>query len=131
MTEASPLPPRTDELSAIIVDAALVVHSTLGPGLLESVYESCLLIELRNRGIRLLSQVVVPVFYAGQEIEAGFRIDLLVEDQVIIEVKAVEKLIPLHEAQLLTYMKLTQKRLGLLINFNVPLVKDGIKRLIL
>ncbi len=131
MPEASPLPTRTEELSAVIVDAAFVVHSTLGPGLLESVYENCLLIELRNRGVRLLSQVVVPVYYAGQEIEAGFRVDLLVEDQVIIEVKAVEKLIPLHEAQLLTYMKLTQKRLGLLINFNVPLIRDGIKRLIL
>lgn len=116
---------------AIIVDAAFAVHKALGPGLLESVYEVCLCHELKKRGIPFHSQVALPVVYDNVRLDAGLRLDLLVADSVIVELKAVEKHNPLFEAQLLTYMKLTGKRLGLLINFNVPLIKDGIKRIVL
>jgi GxxExxY protein len=105
------------------------VHQTLGPGLLESVYEACLAHELSKRDIRTVRQLPVAIEYDGLLIEAGFRIDLLVEDAVIVELKAVEQMIPLFEAQLLTYLKLTHKRLGLLINFNTPLLKQGLKRM--
>ena len=113
-----------------IVDAAFAVHSALGPGLLESVYEQCLFHELTMRELRISRQVVLPVTYRGVLIDAGYRIDLMVNDLVVVEVKAVEKLLPIHEAQLLTYLKLSQRRLGLLINFNSIRIKDGIRRLI-
>lgn len=112
-----------------IVDAAMKVHSALGPGLLESAYEACLKHELSKRGLTVASQVMLPVQYDGVAIDAGYRIDLLVEDAVIIELKAVEKVVPIHEAQLLTYLKLSGKKLGLLLNFNVLHMKDGIKRI--
>jgi GxxExxY protein len=117
-------------LSRQIVDSAFAVHSTLGPGLLESVYEQCLARELRLRNVAVECQVAVPVIYRNARIDAGFRMDMVVAGSVVIEAKAVEKIVPLHEAQLLTYLKLSGHSLGLLINFNVVLIKDGIRRLI-
>ena len=117
-----------EELATEIVDVAYVVHKTLGPGLLESVYEVCCLHELRKRKVE--RQVIVPVIYDGITFDEGFRIDLLVEDLVICELKAVKEVNPVFEAQLLSYMRLTNKRLGFLINFHVPLIKDGIQRFI-
>jgi GxxExxY protein len=118
-----------DAVAREIVDAAFRVHTALGPGLLESVYETCMSIELHGRGLQFATQVQLPVVYGGVNIEPAFRLDLLVEEAVIVELKAVEKLLPIHEAQLLTYLKLSGKRLGLLINFNSALIRDGIKRL--
>ena len=117
-------------VSGQIVDAAMRVHSALGPGLLESAYEGCLAHELRRRGMKVETQVGLPVVYDGAKIDVGYRLDLLVEDVVVVEVKAVETLAPIHGAQLLTYLKLSGHRLGLLINFNVPHLKDGIKRMV-
>jgi GxxExxY protein len=119
-----------NEISGQVIGAAIEVHRELGPGLLESAYEACLRHELQRRGVRVDRQVPVPVSYKGLHLECGYRLDLLVEDQVIVELKAVESLLPIHEAQLLTYLKLYQRRLGLLINFNVPVLKNGIKRLL-
>jgi GxxExxY protein len=119
-----------NEVSGSVVDAAMKVHTALGPGLLEGAYEACLLHELRNRGRKVLAQVALPVVYDGVAIEIGYRIDLLVEDVVVVELKAVEKLLPIHEAQLLSYLKLGGHKLGLLINFNVLHLKDGIKRMV-
>ncbi|OHB73396.1 MAG: GxxExxY protein [Planctomycetes bacterium RBG_13_63_9] len=106
------------------------VHTALGPGLLESAYEKCLLFELHRRDLRAISQVELPVVYEGVKIDAGYRIDLLVDDTVIVELKAVDKLLPIHQAQLLCYLKLSGKPVGLLINFNVVHLKDGIKRMV-
>ena len=117
-----------NEISEKIIGAAIQVHRTLGPGLLESTYEACLKYELEKRGLKILSQVGLPVIYDGIKIDLGYRVDLLVEDAVIIELKAVTTVTPLHEAQLLSYLKLSGKHLGLLINFNVTLLKDGITR---
>lgn len=125
-----PIPAETDRTAREIVDAAIAVHRALGPGLLESVYEICLCHELSKRGLRFQHQLSLPVVYDGVRLEAGLRLDVVVEDCVIIEIKAVEKMIPLYEAQLLTYLKLTECRVGLLINFNVTLLKDGLKRLV-
>ncbi len=113
-----------------VVDASYRVHRELGPGLLETVYETCLAYELRKRGLRLERQFAVPVLYDGQRLDSALRLDLLVADSVIVEVKAVERMNPLFEAQVLTYLRLTGKRLALLINFNVQLIKDGIQRFI-
>ena len=120
-----------ESLARVVVDAGLKVHKALGPGLLESAYEHCLAYELNRRNITVRRQVALPVVYEGVALEAGFRIDLLVADQVIIEVKAVEAMSALHEAQLLTYLKLSRLRLGFLMNFNVLLFKDGLKRRVL
>lgn len=125
------IPKETDALARQAVDASFAVHKGLGPGLLESVYEVCLLHELGKRGLKTRHQIVLPVYYDNICIEAGLRIDLLVEETLIIELKAVERLLPVHKAQVLTYFKLTGHRLALLINFNVPLIKDGIKRIAL
>ncbi len=119
-----------DEISGQVIGAAIAVHRELGAGLLESAYEACLVHELRQRGVRVEQQVPQPVFYKGLQLECGYRLDLLVEDRVIVELKAVEAILPIHEAQLLTYLKLRKLRLGLLINFNVPILKHGIKRLL-
>jgi len=122
------------ELNAIsgkIIELAMKVHTALGPGLLESTYEACLIHELKKAGLKVLSQVALPINYNGVTIELGYRIDLLVEDEIIVELKSVEKIIPLYQAQLMSYLKLSGKRLGLLINFNVIHLKDGIKRIIL
>jgi len=119
-----------NEISGAVVNAAMKVHSTIGPGLLENAYEACLLHELKKRGVNVRSQVTLPVHYDGEVIDIGYRLDLLVEDKVIVELKAAEKLLPIHEAQLLSYLKLSNKQLGLLINFNVLHLKDGIKRMV-
>ncbi len=115
-------------LAREIVDAAFAVHSSLDPGLLESVYEHCLAAELRLRNITVERQIPVPVIYSGERLDAGFRIDLLIGGLVAVEVKATETTLPIHEAQLVTYLKLSSYRLGLLINFNVRLIRDGIRR---
>ena len=115
--------------SGIVIDAAMKVHSALGPGLLESVYQACLAYELRKRGLRVAEQVDVPVVYDDIRLDVGFRIDLLVEDVIVVELKAVAKLHPVHEAQLLSHVILSHRRVGLLINFHVVHLKDGIKRM--
>ncbi len=120
-----------EEIATEIVDAAFKVHSSLGAGLLESVYEVCLSHELSKRNLNVQRQLALPVIYDNLKLDAGFRIDLLVENCIIIELKAVETLLPVHTAQLLTYLKLSKYRVGFLINFNVPLIKQGIKRLVL
>jgi GxxExxY protein len=119
-----------NEVTGAIVDAAMKVHSALGPGLLESIYETCLVTELQKRGLKTASQIPLPVVYDGHKLEAGYRLDILVEDLVVVEVKAVDTLSALHRAQLLTYLKLAGKPLGLLINFNVVHLRHGIRRLI-
>ena len=131
MNKFEPIPPEVEQAARITIDAAFKVHKTLGPGLLESVYEACLAHELRQRGIQVETQIALPVIYEGLRLEAGLRLDMLVANQLIVGLKAVEKMNSLFEAQLLTYLKLTGRRLGLLINFNVPLIKHGIKRIIL
>ncbi len=117
-----------NSLSKIILDASIEVHRNLGPGLLESVYETCLCKELSLRRLRFQRQSALPIIYKNEILDAEFRIDILVENEIIIELKAVEILLPIHEAQILTYLKLADKRLGLLINFNVPKLVDGFKR---
>lgn len=119
--------PRTEP----IIGAAIEVHKQLGPGLLESTYEECLCHELHLQGIQFKRQIDLPVVYKGLKLDCGYRLDLLVEDTVVVELKAVEQLLPVHEAQLLTYLHLAHKPVGLLINFNVPLLKDGIRRRVL
>ena len=119
-----------NKITGSIIDSAMKVHTALGPGLLESAYEACLKHELISKNIHVLNQVMLPIKYHGIEIEAGYRLDLLVEDEVIVELKAVDKIHPIHEAQLLSYLKLANKKIGLLINFNVPRLKYGIKRII-
>ncbi len=125
-----PVSSEVDATARAIVDAAIKVHKTLGPGLLESVYEACLYHELVQRGLRVERQVAVPIVYDGITLREGLRIDLLVNNLVICELKAVESLQPVHQAQLLTQLRLSGKRLGLLLNFNVALMKDGIRRLV-
>ncbi len=113
-----------------IIGAAIDVHKNLGPGLLESVYQHCLSLEFKKRNLMFYSQAVVPIHYLNQRLNKNFVLDFLVENEVIVELKAVENIIPIHEAQLLTYLKLSDKRLGLLINFNVTQLTKGIKRLV-
>jgi GxxExxY protein len=120
-----------DELSQTVIGCAIEVHRELGPGLLESAYEQCLAHELRLRGIPFEQQKVMPVEYKGVLIDCGYRLDLLVDRRLIVELKAVAAVEPIHEAQLLTYLKLAKVKTGLLINFNVPLLKDGLKRFVL
>ncbi|HEY2065485.1 MAG TPA: GxxExxY protein [Gemmatimonadaceae bacterium] len=115
--------------SGQVVDAAMRVHSALGPGLLESAYEQCMAYELHSRGLNVRTQVPLPVVYDGVRIEVGYRIDLLVDGIVLVEIKAVSKLLPVHKAQLLSYLKLSGRPVGLLINFHVPALKDGITRM--
>ena len=122
---------RLNAISEQIIGAAIAVHKELGAGLLESAYEACLLQELEERGVHVACQVSLPLYYKGKLTDKSFRIDILVEDEVIVELKSVDEMKPIYEAQLLTYMKLTNKHLGLLINFNVPLLKNGITRRIL
>lgn len=131
MSEHVPLDQRLDWLAKQVVDSAIKVHRTLGPGLLEITYKVCLAQELAVRGITSRMEVGVPVVYEGVRLGCGYRIDLLVEDRLIVEVKAVEALHPLHTAQVLTYLKLSDRRLALLLNFNVIQMKDGIRRIIL
>ena len=119
---------QLNRISETIIGAAIEVHKFLGPGLLESVYEICLIEELEQRGLTVQQQVRLPLYYKGQLTQKFFVIDLLIENEVILELKAVDKLLPVHEHQLMTYLKLTEMNLGLLINFNVPRLVDGIKR---
>lgn len=118
-----------NELARIVVDAMIEVHRELGPGLLENSYEHCLAFELRSRGLDVKQQVNLPVLYKGVQLDVGYRLDLWVDEKLIIEVKSVEELHPVHWAQVLTYLKLTRKKLGLLVNFNEKLVRDGIRRI--
>jgi GxxExxY protein len=119
-----------NEISGQIIDAGMAVHSELGPGLLENAYEACLGHELRTRGLRVLAQVPFPIVYRSVQIDVGYRIDLIVEDAVVVELKAVSQLIPVHEAQLLSYLRLSRHALGLLINFHELHLKNGIRRLV-
>jgi GxxExxY protein len=119
-----------NDIAKQIVDAAFKIHTTLGPGLFESVYETVLAKELENRGLKVTRQQAIPIVWENVHMEAGFRADLIVENKVIIEVKSVESLAPVHRMQLLTYLRLTGKRLGLLINFDTALIKDGIARVV-
>ena len=140
--ESSPRPPKgrknmtstlysEETLTRDIIGAAIDVHKELGPGLLETVYEECLAYELHRRKIPFQRQVRCPIHYKNHALESGLRIDLIIEDEVIVELKAVETIKPIHEAQLLTYLKLAKKKVGLLINFNETLIKNGIKRMVL
>ena len=117
-----------NELSKIVFDCALKVHQSLGPGLLESAYEECLFYELRKTGLEVQKQKALPLFYEEVRLDIGYRIDIIVENKIILEIKSVDALNDVHFAQLLTYLKLTNCKLGLLINFNVVLIKNGIKR---
>jgi GxxExxY protein len=126
-----PLPQEIERVATEIVQAAYEVHRHIGPGLLESTYELCLVHELYTRGLQFEQQLALPLVYKGVRLEAGLRLDILVEKAVVVEVKAVEALGPLHQAQLLSYLKLANLRLGFLVNFNVPIIGQGIQRLIL
>ncbi len=121
---------QPNEISGIVVDAAIKVHSALGPGLLESAYEACLSHELATRGLKVGSQKVLPVVYESVTLDIGYRLDLLVEDLVIVELKSVKEIAEIHRAQLLSYLKLSKKPIGLLLNFNVVLMKHGIERMV-
>jgi GxxExxY protein len=119
-----------NEISKIIIGAAIEVHKELGPGLLESSYEACLVYELQQQGLNIKQQLALPVVYKGVKLDAGYRIDIMVENKVIVEVKSVDALADIHTAQLLTYLKLKEIKLGLLINFNEVLLKNGLKRIL-
>ena len=125
------IPAETDWVAKQVVDAAFSVHSGLGPGLLESIYETCLAHELTKRDLKVERQVVLPIIYDSLRLDAGLRLDVVVADCVVVELKAVESLLPVHRAQLLTYLKLSGYRLGLIINFNVTVIKNGIVRMAL
>ena len=122
---------KCEYVASIIVDAAIKVHRALGPGLLESAYQQCLVYELVERGLDVKCEVPVPVIYKDVHIEVGYRVDMIIENSVIIENKTVEHILPIHEAQLLTYLKLTGIQIGFLINWNVQLLKNGIKRFVI
>jgi GxxExxY protein len=121
---------RDNDLSGIVIGSAIRVHSALGPGLLESAYQAALTYELRSQGWEVQSQVILPVKYDGKQIDNGYRIDLLIEKRLIIEIKSVDQIAPIHQAQILTYLRLSGLKLALLINFNSLLLKDGIRRFI-
>jgi GxxExxY protein len=123
-----PVDPSINRLTYKIIACAIAVHQALGPGLLESAYFACLVVELRSRGLKVDVDVRVPLVYQGKKIECGFILDIVVEDTVVLELKAILTVLPVHEAQLVTYLKLTGKPIGLLLNFNVPVMKDGIIR---
>ena len=119
-----------NKLSKIILDACIEVHREMGPGLLESVYEQCLMKELELRKIKAQNQVTIPLFYKGFELSKEFKIDVLVENEIVVEIKSVEVMLPVFEAQIISYLKLTNKKLGFLVNFNVPLLKNGFRRFV-
>jgi GxxExxY protein len=125
-----PIPKEVEEIGKTVLDAAYKVHSALGPGLLESVYETCLAYELRESGVAIQTQVVLPIIYEKLNVESGLRLDLLVGNCVVVELKAVDVMYPVYQSQLLTYLKLSKFRLGFLINFNVPRLKNGIHRMV-
>jgi GxxExxY protein len=119
-----------NELSNIVIGCAIEVHRQLGAGLLESAYQECLFYELKSKGLNVKKEVSMPIIYKDIKLDHGYRIDLLIEDKIVIEIKAVDALIDVHTAQILTYMKLGDYKLGLILNFNVPILKNGIKKLI-
>ena len=121
---------KGNQLTSEIIGSAIEVHRNLGPGLLESTYEECMVFELQERDLIVKRQYEIPVLYKGNKLEQNYRIDLLVNNHVIVELKSIKKIEPIHDAQLLTYMKLANKKYGLLLNFNVPVMKQGIKRLL-
>ncbi len=131
MSKFENLSSEEERIGKEIVDCAYKVHFNLGPGLLEKIYESCFCHELSKKNLKFQTQKIVPIKYDGLIFDEGFRLDVIVEDKVICELKAVNEMNPVFEAQVLTYMKLTERRLGFLINFNIPLIKNGIKRIIL
>ena len=122
---------KFDELSKRVIGCAIEVHRNLGPGLLESTYEQCLAHELKGAGIPFMLQHPMPVNYSGVKLDCGYRVDLFIDNKIIVELKSVEKLLPIHQAQLLTYMKLAEIKIGLLMNFNVRFMKNGIKHMVL
>jgi GxxExxY protein len=124
------IPTRTEAAARVAVGGAFQVHKTLGPGLLESAYEHCLAYEIARRGLSVQRQVALPLVYEGEKLDAGYRLDLVIDGVVIIEVKAIDALAPIHDAQVLTYLKLSGLRIGLLMNFNVALLKQGLKRFV-
>ena len=124
------IPPDVEKLATMSVDAAFAVHTELGPGLLESAYKACFVYELSLRGVRYQQELPVPLSYKGIRIEVGFRMDVVVEEKLLIELKAVEQMLPVHKAQVITYLKLVRLPLGLLINFNEVLIKNGIHRVL-
>jgi GxxExxY protein len=126
-----PIPVELEKVATAIIDAAFKVHIALGPGLLESAYERCLAFELERRGHVVQRQFELPIHYDGFTLDVGYRLDLLVDDVIVVEVKSVDTLIPIHQSQLLTYLKLSGRRLGFLMNFNVRLLKDGLRRVAL
>jgi GxxExxY protein len=119
-----------DQITRRIIGAAIEVHKTVGPGLLESAYQACLAFELREQGLKVEEQLPLPVVYKNVKLDCGYRIDLLVENEIVIEIKAIETLAPIHDAQLLSYLRLSGKRVGLLMNFHVRVLKDGLKRIV-
>lgn len=131
LKQHSDMPAELDELSRRVVDACFAVHKELGPGLLERIYEEALVLELKHRSIFVESQKVVPVFYKGQKLSSDYRVDLVVNNQIVVELKTVDRIIPVHEAQLISYMKLLSAPLGFIVNFSESLIRDGIKRVVL
>ena len=130
MASVTIAPRPVNDITRAIMAAAMKVHSALGPGLLESAYHACLWFELHSEHLKAESQVALPVLYRGVKLDLGYRIDLLVEDKVIVDLKSIDEIAPIHEAQLLSYLKLSKKNVGLHINFNVPHLKNGIKRIV-
>jgi GxxExxY protein len=122
---------NVNDITGQVIGAAIEVHKTIGPGLLENIYEECICVELSNRGSLFERQKEIEIEYKGIKLESKYRIDILVNNLIVVELKSCDALLPIHEAQLLTYLKLTELKVGLLINFNVPVLKDGIKRLVL
>ncbi len=129
-TESTEMKSNINEITDVIIGAAIAVHKELGPGLLESAYEACLTFELADQKVKIELRKGLPIKYRGVQLDCGYRIDLLVEDKVVVELRAVQRLEPIHEAQLLSYLKLSGCKVGLLINFNVKVLKDGIRRLV-
>ena len=124
-------PSPRDPLTELVIGLAIEVHRTLGPGLLESAYEECLCVELEQAGIAHARQVPLPLVYKGRRLDCGYRLDVVVQNELILEIKSVEQLLPIHDAQLLTYLRLSRRGVGLLINFNSALLKNGIRRFVL
>ena len=119
-----------DEITEAIIGSAINVHRELGPGLLESAYEACMVYDLGQAGLKVEQQKPLPILYQGVRLDCGYRLDLIVEDEIIVEIKAIEKLLPIHKAQLLSYLRLSDRKVGLLINFNVEVLKEGIQRVV-
>ncbi|MDQ3087285.1 MAG: GxxExxY protein [Acidobacteriota bacterium] len=130
MFEETPESQKINRITEKIIGCAIEVHRNLGPGLLESAYEKCLCYELTQAGFEYKQQLPLPVIYKGINLECGYRMDVVVEDLVIVEIKAIERILPVHEAQLLSYLKLYNKKVGLLMNFHVPMLKSGLKRIV-